>query len=130
MSGLLHPQASRPTSFSTAGIKKERTGKVRSSFFVDAIKGSVLQDQFPHSPDDIRCPQAHQLAQLGLGTVFHEGIADTQTADALAAQQAVIGPALQHGRGKTACQAAFFHKDDTVERAGDLGQLRRRQRQR
>ena len=33
MSGLLHLQASRPTSFSTAGIKKERTGKVRSSFF-------------------------------------------------------------------------------------------------
>ena len=111
-------------------IKKERTGKVRSSFSVGAIKGSVLQDQFPYSPDDIRCPQAHQLAQLGLGTVFHEGIADTQTADALAAQQTVIGPAFQHGRGKTACQAAFFHKNDTVERAGDLGQLRRRQRQR
>lgn len=103
MSGAFPIPSLTPDLLPLQAIKKERTGKVRSSFSVGAIKGSVLQDQFPYSPDDIRCPQAHQLAQLGLGTVFHEGIADTQTADALAAQQTVIGPAFQHGRGKTAC---------------------------
>ena len=66
---------------------------------------------------------ARGFAQARLAAVFHKGVADAHTANALSVEQLVVAKVFQHGGTEAAGKAALLHNDNAPETAGNVGNL-------